>query len=154
MDQFTYSTPIGLITIESNDKAITEVIINKGSYQNTQETILIKQAIKEIVEYINKERLNFDVPIEPKGTKHQHLVWNELMKIPYSETKTYKEIATNIGNPNSSRAVGNACNRNPIHIIIPCHRILGSTGKLTGYKGGLEVKEQLLSLENKQFKNF
>lgn len=151
MDQFTYKTILGTITIESNDHAITQIKVNKDTYSNTKETKLIKQAISEINEYLMNNRFEFTVPIEPTGTPFQKEVWKQLRNIPYSETKTYKDVALLVGNPNASRAIGNACNRNPIHIMIPCHRVIGSNGKLTGYKGGLDVKDKLLNIEKNEY---
>ena len=92
-------------------------------------------------------RREFQLPLAPKGTEFQQKVWKALLDIPYGETRSYGEIARAIGNPKASRAVGMANNRNPIAIIIPCHRVIGSTGKLVGYGGGLDKKEFLLNLE-------
>jgi methylated-DNA-[protein]-cysteine S-methyltransferase len=89
------------------------------------------------------------LPIEPDGTDFQKTVWDKLMEIPYGETKTYSQIAEEIGRPGSARAIGGACNKNPIPLIIPCHRVIGSRGKLTGYAGGIELKKALLEIERK-----
>lgn len=91
----------------------------------------------------------FTLPIEPDGTDFQKSVWNKLMEIPYGETKTYAQIAEEIKRPGSARAIGSACNKNPIPLIIPCHRVMGSDGKLTGYAGGIELKKTLLEIEKK-----
>jgi methylated-DNA-[protein]-cysteine S-methyltransferase len=112
-----------------------------------KETSLIKETAKQLDEYFNKKRKVFDLPIILHGTEFQVNVWKALQKIPYGETRSYGEIAAKTGNPKASRAVGMANNRNPIPIIIPCHRVIGSNGSLTGYAGGLELKQQLLELE-------
>ena len=108
---------------------------------------MTRWAVKELEEYFQGKRKVFTVPCVPKGTDFQKRVWEALIQIPYGETRTYKEIAAAAGNPKASRAVGMANNRNPIPIIIPCHRVIGTNGSLTGYAGGLKVKEYLLKLE-------
>ena len=119
--------------------------IIKSSIQ--KETELIKNAKKQLDEYFAGKRKNFDIPIELNGTDFQIKVWKELLKIPYGETCTYLDIAKRVGNPNASRAVGMANNKNKIMIIVPCHRVIGSNKKLVGYAGGLDIKEKLLKLE-------
>jgi methylated-DNA-[protein]-cysteine S-methyltransferase len=111
------------------------------------ETPLIKKAAMQLNEYFNKDRQNFDLPLTLRGTDFQIKVWTALQKIPYGETSSYGELAVMIGNPKACRAVGMANNRNPITIIIPCHRVIGHNGSLTGYGGGLELKQKLLDLE-------
>lgn len=102
---------------------------------------------EEVMEYLSGKRKAFDFKFELDGTAFQKQVWEELTHIPYGETRTYKEIAIAIKNPKASRAVGMANNKNPILIVIPCHRVIGSDGKLTGYAGGLDMKKVLLDLE-------
>lgn len=104
--------------------------------------------ISELDEYFAGIRKKFNVPVNAVGTPFQKKVWDALLKIPYGETRNYKQIASDIGNEKAARAVGMACNRNPIAIIIPCHRVVGSDGTLTGYAGGIDVKRYLLELEN------
>ncbi len=116
-----------------------------------QETALIKKASAQIAEYLDGKRQTFDLPLTPRGTDFQIKVWNTLQKIPYGETRSYKQIAEAIGNPKAVRAVGMANNRNPIPIIIPCHRVIGADSSLTGYAGGLSLKQKLLELENGSF---
>jgi len=113
----------------------------------TQETPLLKRAARELGEYFEGRRKVFGFPIQPSGTAFQKKVWDAVSAIPYGETRTYKEIAVQAGNPLAARAVGMANNRNPIVIVIPCHRVIGHNGALTGYGGGLDVKEYLLALE-------
>ena len=105
------------------------------------------KAKTELTEYFAGQRKSFDLPLEPKGTAFQQSVWRALCEIPYGETVSYGQIAERIGNKKACRAVGMANNRNPIAIIIPCHRVIGAGGKLTGYAGGLDKKEFLLELE-------
>lgn len=111
------------------------------------ETVLLAEAKKQLSEYFAGERRRFDLPLAPAGTDFQELVWSGLRQIPYGRTLGYGELARNIGRPSSARAVGGANNRNPIAIIIPCHRVVGSDGSLVGYGGGLDKKEYLLALE-------
>lgn len=112
------------------------------------ETSILKDAKFQINEYFLKKRRYFDIPIKLYGTRFQLSVWSRLKEIPYGKTKTYKQIATEVGNSKASRAIGNANNKNRIPIIIPCHRVIGSSGNLTGYRGGLHIKKILLDLEN------
>ena len=147
---FYYETDLGIIGIKDNKKAITEIFYAKMKINdNIKETDLIKECYKQLKEYLQGERRVFDVPIEFNGTKFQNAVWKELLKIPYGETRSYKDIAVAIGNEKACRAIGMANNKNPISIIVPCHRVLGSNGKLVGYAGGLDIKEKLLNIEKR-----
>ena len=149
---FYYNTKIGRIGMEENGVAITRLdFINKDAQEEIiekQETVLLKEAIKQLNEYLDGKRTLFDLPLEPKGTEFQKKVWNALKEIPFGETRSYGEIAKIIGNEKASRAVGMANNKNPIAIIVPCHRVIGANGKLVGYAGGLDLKEKLLKLES------
>lgn len=150
---FLYDSPVGRIFIADNGEKITnlyfkdEVDIKEDWELN--ETELIKKTFNELMEYFNGKRKFFDVPVAPVGTEFQMKCWKALLDIPYGETRTYGEIAAIIGNPKASRAVGSSNNKNPISIIIPCHRVIGASGKLVGYAGGLNVKEYLLKLEGR-----
>ena len=147
---FYYETPLGRVGIMDKGSEITEIFFEKeGSHRsaNLAETPLLKLAGEQLLEYFKGQRKTFDLPLAPKGTFFQTKVWNALLEIPYGETRTYKDIATAVGNSKASRAVGLANNRNPISIVIPCHRVIGSNGKLVGYGGGLENKAYLLELE-------
>ena len=147
---FYYKTKIGEILIEEKNNAISNIYVaNKVNIKDAviEESKLIKETYIQIQEYLDGKRKEFNVPILLEGTEFQKKVWDTLMRIPYGETWTYKRIAEEIGNPKACRAVGMANNKNPILIIIPCHRVIGSNGKLVGYAGGMEVKEYLLSLE-------
>lgn len=112
-----------------------------------KETELIKKAACQLEEYLDGKRKKFELPLNPKGTKFQKLVWDALLKIPYGETRCYKDVAKFVLNPKGARAIGMANNRNPIMIVIPCHRVIGKNGALVGYAGGLGLKEKLLKLE-------
>lgn len=106
---------------------------------------------KEILSYLDGDLKEFSVPIDLCGTSFQKEVWNELLKIPYGMTKTYKDVAIALGTEKLSRAVGNGCNRNPIPIIVPCHRVVGKNFNLTGYRGGLSLKKKFLEIEGTKF---
>ena len=110
---------------------------------------IIEETIKQLEEYFKAERQNFDIPLLMVGTEFQKSVWQGLMKIPFGKTASYLELAKNIGNEKAVRAVANANGANAISILIPCHRIIGSNGTLTGYAGGLDVKKKLLELEQR-----
>ena len=147
---FYYDTKIGRIEIEENGEAITKINFACKDIEESidkKETLLLKEAIKQLNEYLEGKRNLFDLPLAPEGTEFQKKVWNALKEIPFGETKSYGEIAKIIGNEKASRAVGMANNKNPIMIVVPCHRVIGANGKLVGYAGGVEVKEMLLNLE-------
>ena len=146
---FYYETDLGKIGIAENGHAITHIYYGEIDLENLSfiETPLIKKAYEELCEYLEGKRKEFDLPLELNGTEFQKKVWNALREIPYGKTCSYKEIAEKIGNPKACRAVGLANNRNPISIIVPCHRVIGANGKLVGYGGGLNIKEKLLELE-------
>ena len=143
------STPIGDIAIVEEDGAISQVFFcaDPTVLGQIAETDLIKKAAEQLDEYFKGRRKAFDLPLAPQGTPFQQSVWNALLKIKFGETRSYKEIAEQIGNPKAVRAVGMANNRNPISIIIPCHRVIGSDGSIVGYGGGLSIKQYLLELE-------
>ncbi len=111
---------------------------------------LLTEAIRQLRAYFRGELREFTLPLEMQGTSFQKQVWRELLKIPYGETRSYADLATSIGVPKAVRAVGAANGANPIAIVIPCHRVIGSSGKLVGYGGGLELKRELLKLERRQ----
>ena len=143
---YTFDSIIGKINLCADDEALTKLGFGNGSGNNPNGIIL--EAVKQLNEYFDGKRQSFDLPLKPHGTEFQQKVWSALLEIPYGQTRTYGEIAAAIGNPKACRAVGMANNRNPIAVIIPCHRVIGSNGALTGYAGGLKAKEILLELEN------
>ena len=149
INKFVYKTILGNILVqEKNSKIIGVKFINDDeNYEKGDETELLRETIKEINEYLKGERKNFSVPILMEGTEFQKKVWKELQKIPYGQTRSYKEIAESVGKEKASRAVGMANSKNPIHIIVPCHRIIASNGSLSGFAGGIEIKKKLLKLE-------
>ena len=141
-------SPFGNVVIEWVDDAIVSLRLGELDKCPVSSPVS-KLATRQLQEYFSGSRKSFTFPIVLKGTPFQISVWQELSKIPYGQTATYKDIAMAIGNERAVRAVGMACNRNPIWIAIPCHRVMGSNGQLTGYAGGLSMKESLLNLEAK-----
>ena len=155
---FTYldCTPVGRLLIAGDENGLRHVSFSKSHFSAQVTTpekdweankIPLKEAVKQLTAYFSGKLQKFDLPLLPEGTEFQQKVWNELRKIKFGTTASYGRIAAQIGNPAASRAVGMANGRNPISIIVPCHRIIGSTGKLVGYGGGLSHKETLLKLE-------
>ena len=148
MNYFKYQTAIGSLTFCEEEGNITVI---SSQYQpetgEEKETETIRRAYAQIKEYLDGNRKTFDLPLAPKGTKFQKQVWQALSDIPYGQTRTYKEIAVALGNPKAVRAVGMANNRNPLIVVVPCHRVIGSDGKMTGYAAGVDKKEFLLRLE-------
>lgn len=143
---FDYEFPLTKLYIEADGEFITKISFFE-IFGNKKETPVIKRAKKQLDEYFSGKRTTFDLPLKLEGTEFQKSVWKELMKIPYGKTASYYDIASAVQNPKACRAVGMANNKNKIPIIIPCHRIIGKSGALTGYAGGLEVKKKLLELE-------
>lgn len=145
-----YQTPIGRIGLAENGSAITDLIFENHESPvawDAEETPLLKKAAQQLSAYFAGELRDFDLPLAPQGTTFQRAVWNALLEIPYGATRSYGQVAAAVGNSKASRAIGMANHSNPIAIIIPCHRVIGSNGKLVGYGGGLEIKEFLLEME-------
>lgn len=144
-------TMAGLLRIVEENDAIVQIQFEQE--QKTvgdaalQDTPLLLEAKRQLEEYFAGLRASFSLPLNPKGTTFQKKVWQQLEAIPYGQTRTYGQIAAAVGQPTASRAVGGANHNNPIAIVIPCHRVIGANGKLTGYAGGLDIKEKLLRLE-------
>lgn len=150
---WTMQTPIGLLTLAEKDKMLAAVSFFVPTFTeetSQKKTSLLEKAEKQLAEYFAGQRTIFDLPLFVNGTDFQKNTWKELQKIPYGETISYGELARRCGNPKACRAVGMANNKNKIAIIIPCHRVIGSNGKLVGYAGGLDVKTKLLELEQKK----
>ncbi len=144
-----YETPFGPVTMIEKDGFLTDLRLG-ASYALDyviRETPLTANAYMQLCQYFRGERRNFDLPMCPGGTAFQKRVWTALLTIPYGETRSYKEIAVQAGNPRAARAVGMANNRNPLLFLIPCHRCVGSDGSLVGYRDGLAIKQRLLELE-------
>jgi methylated-DNA-[protein]-cysteine S-methyltransferase len=150
-ERIMIATPIGQIVIAAVDNAVCSIGLarpeDKGNVATNVSHPVLLQAAQELQEYFAGKRTGFTFPMHAEGTAFQQSVWNALLEIPYCETKTYGEIAHAVNNPKGSRAVGMACNKNPIMIAVPCHRVLGAGGALTGYAGGLSIKQALLALE-------
>lgn len=141
---------MGRLGIAERDGAISDVYFENESVPQTIdefETPLIREAFLQLEAYFAGRLYEFSLPLAPQGTDFMQTVWKELMAIPYGKTVSYKDVALAIGNPKAMRAVGMANNKNPIPVFIPCHRVIGSNGKLVGYGGGLPIKEFLLALE-------
>lgn len=144
----SFASPIGELFIKVCDEGLMEISYTVDSEGfNNKPHPLIEATKQQLTEYFNKRRQVFDIHIYIKGTSFRKNVWKQLQAIPHGQVKTYGEIAKSMAKPNASRAVGGACHNNPISIIIPCHRVVGSTGKLTGYAGGLDKKQWLLQHE-------
>lgn len=145
---FTYNTPVGTLTIASDGSALTHLLFGTHRFAGQNKpSELTNKAVNQLQEYFAGKRRGFDLPLNPQGSEFQRQVWNELLAIPYGETRSYKEVARAVGNEKASRAVGMANNKNPLHIVIPCHRVIGSNGKSVGYAAGLRTKNYLLELE-------
>jgi methylated-DNA-[protein]-cysteine S-methyltransferase len=144
-----FDSPVGPLRLTSDGHALTGVLFNEPAPDDSwvEDDAPFAEVIGELREYFAGARTTFDVPIRSTGTAFQKTVWAALRDIPYGETRSYGQLAEAIGNPNAVRAVGLANSRNPISIIVPCHRVIGSNGSLTGYSGGLDRKRTLLDLE-------
>lgn len=149
-EKFYYKSPIGILEIELKNDTIQRLRVVESCSKISERTGYFAEVVKQLDEYFAVKRTKFELNIYPKGTDFQKKVWVELLKIPYGKTKSYQEIAEAIGNTNAQRAVGSACNKNPILLIIPCHRVISKTGKSTGFACGVDRKEQLLKLEANQ----
>jgi methylated-DNA-[protein]-cysteine S-methyltransferase len=143
-------TPMGWLVVRGHAQGIVEAQFHDqapASIPTARADAMVEMAVRELEEYFAGTRIDFSVPLAPEGTPFQHQVWQRLMQIPAGETRTYSGIAHEMGNPGSVRAVGTANGANPIAIIVPCHRVIGADGSLTGYAGGLHRKEWLLAHE-------
>ena len=162
MEQITarevIATPFGAVAVCTARGSVVEVAFVESSIQSFAESdsdaSLAKKAANQLGEYFAGKRKSFELPLKFSGTKFQEQIWKEIAKVSFGETATYKDLATRIGKPKASRAVGGAVGANPIGIIVGCHRIIGSSGKLTGYSGGSGVptKKKLLELEGISYK--
>lgn len=151
--EFHYQSPMGVILIKSEQENIVELSFCDTDIEKLQSQTnddVTKKCVQQLKEYFNKQRTVFDLPLNPKGTDFQKKVWKELLNIPYGRTISYMELAKSLGNPKKVRAVANANAKNKIPVIIPCHRVIGADGSLTGFGGGLWRKQYLLELEGIQ----
>src|SRR5690348_10076292 len=149
-------TPVGRLMLASDERGLRRIDFVNGNTRTDpawhENAAALRETIRQVRAYFAGELKEFDVPLAPEGTAFQKNVWRHLCEISYGETISYGELARRIGNPKASRAVGLANGANPIPIVIPCHRVIGSNGKLTGYGGGLPIKEKLLALEKRQLR--
>ena len=149
--QYSYETKLGSVTFVEEDGTLLVISTHRTFTATVMETPFIKEAYRQFYEYLIGERRSFDLPFKLTGTDFQNRVWKALCEIPYGETRSYKQIAEAIGNPKAVRAVGMANNRNPLLVLVPCHRVIGCNGQLVGYAAGLEKKQFLLDLEKPGF---
>jgi methylated-DNA-[protein]-cysteine S-methyltransferase len=147
METGYYSSLIGIVEIQSVNDEITALHFCEPSTAVGHDSPVLKHCITQLDEYFAGSRKNFDLRLHPSGTAFQQLVWNALCEIPFGKTASYADIARKIGKPNAVRAVGAACGKNPLWLVVPCHRVIGTDGSLTGYAGGIERKEWLLAHE-------
>jgi methylated-DNA-[protein]-cysteine S-methyltransferase len=151
-------SPVGPLLLVADDGGLRQILFLNGRHAARPESSWKEdraphvETIRQLQSYFAGELENFTLPLAPQGTSFQLGVWRSLCDIPYGETISYGQLAGRIGNPKASRAVGLANGSNPIPIVIPCHRVIGSNGKLTGYGGGLPIKEKLLALERRQLR--
>ena len=150
-EQIRMESPMGILVLSARNGVITEIYHAGGEAPNlpctNESEPVLNLASRQLSEYFTGKRTEFSFPMASSGTAFQKSVWDALVKIPYGETRTYGQIAQMIGNPKASRAVGMACNRNPIMIAVPCHRVIGADGSLTGYAPGTKLKQIVLDLE-------
>ena len=159
MTSFAYfESPVGRLLLVADEAGLREINFLRNAEpailkrEWNEDAAVCSETVRQLRAYFAGELQDFDLKLTPQGTPFQQKVWAELCKIPYGKTISYGQLATRIGNPNASRAVGLANGSNPIPIVIPCHRVIGSNGKLTGYGGGLPIKEKLLALERRQLR--
>lgn len=151
----TYTSPLGVMTLQANDDGMlgawfeTQTTQPEDLGEYVEEHQILHHVITQLDEYFSGQRKVFDIPLVANGTEFQKRVWQALTTIPYGQTWSYQDLANAIDNPKAVRAVGLANGKNPISIIVPCHRVIGKNGKLTGYAGGVERKAQLLELEKR-----
>lgn len=148
MEKSYYKSPIGVLEIICEKDALISLKLVENVDKSDSETTLIKEIKTQLYEYFSGKRKIFDIKLKTKGTEFQKCVWEELRKISYGKTKSYSEIAVAVGNKNTQRAIGSACNKNPIMIIIPCHRVISKNGELGGFAYGNSIKQKLLKIEN------
>ncbi|MCW6508963.1 methylated-DNA--[protein]-cysteine S-methyltransferase [Lichenifustis flavocetrariae] len=155
----TMASLVGWLKLVASDKGLAAVLWTRdnprrvplGAALENDDHPVLREAVHQLQEYFSGTRRSFQLELDPRGTAFQKEVWAALLRIPYGQTRTYGEIAREIGRPNAVRAVGAANGRNPLSIVAPCHRVIGATGGLTGFAGGLEAKVKLLSIEGHDY---
>lgn len=153
MNKGSFDSVIGRIVVEDDGSFITRVYVDNAFIGSGDNSRLFIAAKKQLEEYFCGKRREFDIPIRLNGTEFQKAVWNALLTVPYGKTASYKDIAAMIGKPKAARAVGGANNKNPVMIIVPCHRVVGADGGLTGYACGTDIKQTLLNIEKNSVDN-
>lgn len=148
MEKVTINTPMGPLVISGNSEGIREVTFQEDAPISEKVPSALEAAAQQLTEYFQRKRTQFELPLNPNGTPFQKKVWNQLQQIPFGKTSTYQDMANTLGDPKVIRAAASANGKNPIAIIIPCHRVIGSDGSLTGYAGGLQRKKWLLEHES------
>ncbi|WP_213804666.1 methylated-DNA--[protein]-cysteine S-methyltransferase [Granulicella sp. dw_53] len=151
----TMDSPVGELKIVASDKGLTAILwendnprrVRLGELVEDKKHPVLCETERQLKEYFDGKRRSFSLALDMRGTRFQNDVWEALLAIPFGETRSYGQLAKQLGNPKATRAVGAANGRNPISIIVPCHRVIGSSGKLTGFAGGLDTKARLLDLE-------
>jgi methylated-DNA-[protein]-cysteine S-methyltransferase len=147
-------SPIGRLTLISNETHLKSVLFAEDQVEESENLPgILREAVAQLNEYFDGTRTDFELQLDPDGTGFQKKVWDQLLKVEYGTTKSYRDIAVGLGSALNTRAVGTANGKNPISIIIPCHRIIGASGKLVGYAGGLDRKKWLLLHESQHSKN-
>ncbi|NTW33854.1 MAG: methylated-DNA--[protein]-cysteine S-methyltransferase [Bacteroidetes bacterium] len=149
MEKTYYLAPIGLLEITGSEKGVASISFTPKVESVIQNPPCLRDCVKQLDEYFNGKRKVFNIEFDLEGSDFQKKVWTEIYKIPFGKTKSYNDIAKKIGNTGAVRAVGHAAGKNPVPIVIPCHRVIGSDGKLVGFAGGLWRKKWLLDFENK-----
>jgi methylated-DNA-[protein]-cysteine S-methyltransferase len=147
--QISFNSPLGFLILKSEGQSINEVSFSETDIQEQNSCAVLETCKEQLADYFSGRLLSFDLPLSPEGTEFQQRVWAELLKIPYGGTITYMEMAVRLGDPKCIRAAGTANGKNPIAIVVPCHRVIGAGNKLTGYAGGIWRKKGLLELEIK-----
>ena len=149
MEKVVINSPLGFVLIEGNEDGISKIsVISDETILSESIPKLFTNVVSQLKEYFEGNRTDFQFKMNPKGTDFQMKVWDELLKIPFGKTASYQEVTNNLGDPKAIRAVANANGKNPLWIVVPCHRVIGSDGSLTGYAGGLWRKKWLLDHEN------
>lgn len=143
-----FDSPVGVVEVCASQSAIQSIFFVEDKKSGVTGNSITQRAVEQLADYFSGQRTNFDLPLDAKGTAFQKSVWQALCDIPHGQTCSYGDIANKLGNPKAVRAVGAANGKNPISIVVPCHRVIGANGTLTGYAGGLTRKSFLLELEN------
>ncbi|MDP3914824.1 MAG: methylated-DNA--[protein]-cysteine S-methyltransferase [Bacteroidota bacterium] len=147
--QTSFNSPLGFLILKSDGQFVNEISFSESEILEQNDCEILQKCKQQLEDYFSGKALVFELPLSPEGTEFQQKVWAELLKIPYGENITYLELAVRLGDAKAVRAVGTANGRNPIAIVIPCHRVIGAGNKLTGYAGGIWRKKVLLELEMK-----